>query len=108
MVLTNLWVLTILPLPREPILVALLSWALFFIFDDWIIITGYARSLKGRIFPSHAARVHLFNLVLTVPLLVLIFQTLSWAGATISGLFIFIFLFWRYVFPWLQLQRFSG
>src|SRR5829696_5605463 len=97
MVPTNLWVLTILPLlPRETILVALLSFGLFFIIDDWTITTEYARSLKGRIFPWHDFRVHVFNVLLIGPLLILLFLEFSWTGAIISGIVLGIFLFWRY------------
>jgi hypothetical protein len=118
MVLTDLWALRILPLPPEEsilvppfwfqvevsLLVALLGWALFFVFDDWAIITQYARSLKGRIFPGHARRIDFFNAVLIGPLLILIFQQFSFAFAIISFAVIVIFGFWRYGFKWVTRQ----
>jgi hypothetical protein len=99
MVLTDLWVLTILPqgLPRgQSILVALLSFGLFFIFDDWTIISEYARTLRGRILPWHAIRIFSFNLVLIGLLLYVVFQQFSWAGTITSVVVIGILLFWRY------------
>jgi hypothetical protein len=98
MVLANLWVLTILPQESTlvAVLIAVLSFGLFFIFDDWTVTTEYARNLKGRILPWHDFRVHFFNVVLIGPLLALIFLEFSWAGAIISTIIICIFLFWRY------------
>jgi hypothetical protein len=120
LVLTDLWALTILPLPPEEsilvplstfwfqvkvsFLVALLGWLLFFVFDDWTIIAGYARSLKGRIFPWHAVRIHFFNAGLIFFLLILIFQQFSLAGAIVSFAVIVIFSFWRYGFKWVTRQ----
>jgi hypothetical protein len=103
MVLTDLWVLTILP-QGESILVAGLSFLLFFIFDDWTITTQYARTLKGRILPWHVVRIFGVNLVLIGLLLYAVFQQFPLAYALTSVTVIVILLFWRYGYKWVVRQ----
>lgn len=43
---------------------ALIMWALFFIVDDWIVVAEYFRASGGRIMPSHAYRILLFDVVI--------------------------------------------
>ena len=51
---------------------ACLSWAFFFIVDDWVIICAYVRRLRGHIVRSHSYRIHGFNVLLLSFILVLI------------------------------------
>ena len=42
----------------------LLNWAIFFIIDDWILITDYSKIIKGRILKKHKFRIYSFNIIL--------------------------------------------
>ena len=93
-VLANLWVLTLMDV-RLP-LVALMTWAFFFIIDDWAIIADYSRAIGGRTFSSHRLRVTLLNLVLVVALLLTTLEAYGWLGRFVSFILVAIFLGWRY------------
>jgi hypothetical protein len=105
-VLANLWVLTLMDV-RLP-LVALMTWAFFFIVDDWAIIADYSRALGGRTFGSHRLRVNLMNLVLAAALLLTTFEAYGWPGRVISSVLLAIFLVWRYAWGRTAKEREGG
>jgi hypothetical protein len=94
-VLANLWVFSIREM--QSTLVVFLNWAYFFIIDDWAIVTEYPRTLKGRTLPAHNWRIHGFNALVIGLLLIMIVQTFTWIGITLSITLIAQFLFWRYL-----------
>ena len=93
-VLANLWFLTLHQ--AETVQIALMSWAFFFIIDDWAIIRDYSYALKGRVFGAHKLRIHVFNVLLIAVLVVTVLQEYTLVGAALSILPITVFVSWRY------------
>jgi hypothetical protein len=73
-----------------------LSWAVFFVVDDWAIISTDMHQLGGRLFRSHFLRIEVFNVVIMVPLFVLVWQNFSWLGVLVSGVMIAYLAFWHF------------
>ena len=61
-ILFSLWMFVIQGI--DSILVLLLNWAIFFIIDDWILITDYSQIIKGRMLKKHKFRIYFFNIIL--------------------------------------------
>lgn len=78
------------------VLGALLNWALFFVVDDWIIISGYERALEGRTLTSHRVRIGVFNAGLAIGLAWLFWTTFPWLPALLGTLGLVFLLGWRY------------
>jgi hypothetical protein len=92
-VVTLLWLLTSLNDGGTWVLV--LSWAFFFVVDDWSIISSYMYHLGGRIFRWHALRIEVFNVVIAVAVSVLVWQHFSWKGIVISTAILAIMGLWH-------------
>ncbi|NES07180.1 MAG: hypothetical protein F6K22_32915 [Okeania sp. SIO2F4] len=56
----------------------LISWALFFVVDDWAIISDYYKALKGRFFTSHLIRITFFNFLFCVVLPITFYKYFNW------------------------------
>jgi hypothetical protein len=59
--ISALWVFSYLGIANSP--TKLLSWAFFFIADDWVIVSDYAKVFKGRMLLKHRLRLTLFKLL---------------------------------------------
>jgi hypothetical protein len=77
------------------VLVHVLVWSLFYVVDDWMIISGYSRVLKGRTFRWHQIRIWFFNLLIFGLLVTLMFNIYSWLGMSIAICVSVLLLFWR-------------
>lgn len=77
--LVMLWILTIMS--KVSLSTVLLSWAIFFIIDDWAIITSYSNELKTHPIKAHANRILFFN---TGILLLLVYTIFIHFGFIIS------------------------
>lgn len=83
LIIIMLWISSILDCSNTLLLI--INWALFFIIDDWAIISRYAIETNGRIFSTHRIRINIFNIAL---LLLSSFYTLQMFG----GIWMFVFL----------------
>lgn len=59
-----LWIFTFLP--KSFLEIRLVTWALFFIIDDWDLISDNLVALKGRILRLHKLRIIFFNCLLLI------------------------------------------
>ena len=69
--LTFLWVCTILHI--ESIFITMMRWAVFFISDDWLIISHFSLILKGRKLKCHIYRIMGFNILISSLLIIVFF-----------------------------------
>jgi hypothetical protein len=69
-ILIALWVFVINE--KTSIEIQILSWGLFFIIDDWNIISSYLHQLKGRILFFQQIKVWSFNLLLAILFILII------------------------------------
>lgn len=77
--ITALWYVTLHDMVNS--VTISLSWALFFIADDWVIISGYLESFKGKILPAHLYRLTGFNIFISILMFNLLsdIMTFPWA-----------------------------
>ncbi len=85
----------------ENIYTTSLSFALFFVVDDWIILSHYLEALKGRILQRHIIRIAVLNgiIILAISIILIRYFHLFFAGSLILLIAIlssihYAWLFW--------------
>jgi hypothetical protein len=63
-IIIMLWAFVLLD--RHSIWISIVSWSLFFIVDDWIVISDVMWLLKGRVLFWHSLRIWAFNILLAI------------------------------------------
>ena len=82
----SLWLFNIFLMPFLETKVV--TWALFFVIDDWAIIADYFQVLKGRIMASHLFRLVLFNTLFSIVLPIAFMRHINWWSALILFAFL--------------------
>lgn len=102
-VLTFLWISTIQS--DRPTATVLLSFALLFIVDDWVIVSDYVALLGGRLLDHHRRRIDAANLLIAPIAVWGAFTSLSTRYAVLASVVILGLLFIRYVTTYLTPSR---
>lgn len=88
------------------ITVGILSWAVLFIQDDWVVMSAYARLLKGRVIRSQKRKIYLFNFLLLVLLVPNLYLYAGLAFTILMVLTTLLSLAFRHIEEWLKIYGF--
>lgn len=94
--LLALWILSALDITNK--LTTFLAFCFAFFADDWLIISDYSRSLKGRVLKWHTVRLAVANVLLIVLLAVVTWQEFHGFGLAVWYLISAMLLLTRYAF----------
>ena len=83
---------------NSPLVLIILSWAIFFFVDDWIIISDYSLGLDAKPLKCHDIRIKIANLLLTLGVSVLLWSEVSFPYAILGTILVVLFLCWLYFF----------
>jgi hypothetical protein len=63
---------------RQSLVSSIANWCVFFIVDDWVVMTDYAIHFRSRVLKSHSIRIGIFNLLLLVLIPASLIGTTHW------------------------------
>jgi len=63
---------------RQSLVTLVANWCLFFIVDDWVVMTDYAIHFRASVLKSHSVRIGVFNLLLLVLIPASLVGTTHW------------------------------